>query len=56
MRKWRSGQSQQTVNLPASAFEGSNPSLRTNTEKSPNGDFSVFVRKEDHFLAFFDPL
>lgn len=29
MGRWRSGQSQQTVNLPTSVFGGSNPSLPT---------------------------
>ena len=32
MRRWWSGQSQQTVNLSASAFAGSNPARRTNIE------------------------
>ena len=29
MGRWRSGQSQQTVNLPTSVYGGSNPSLPT---------------------------
>src|SRR3989338_1064776 len=32
MRRWYSGQLQQTVNLSPSGYEGSNPSRRTNTE------------------------
>ena len=32
MRRWQSGQLQETVNLPGSPYEGSNPSRRTNTK------------------------
>ncbi len=51
MRRWWSGLSQQTVNLSASAFVGSNPTRRTNKK---NGFIAVFlvasgwIRKTEH--------
>ncbi len=36
MRRCQSGQLEQTVNLPASAYEGSNPSRRTRIRLYPN--------------------
>lgn len=37
MRRWWSGQSQQTVNLSAYAFAGSNPARRTFVENTLRG-------------------
>ncbi len=51
MRRWWSGQSQQTVNLSASAYEGSNPSRRTMNIK---GEKFLTVLSNLFFLpAFF---
>jgi hypothetical protein len=47
-RRWWSGQSQQTVNLSASAYAGSNPARRTK-QKIPNWGF--FVLRSDLFFV-----
>jgi len=44
MRRWWSGQSQQTVNLSAKAFVGSNPTRRTKvSEKAPELILVLFL-------------
>ena len=63
LRRWQSGQLQQTVNLSGSPYEGSNPSRRTRVRQNSNlfGDccfvleskllcFRTCVRVGDIFL------
>ena len=51
MGRLRSGQTQQTVNLSASAFGGSNPSLPTLLESIafPKGVFFKYIDKKEGF-------
>lgn len=54
MRRWQSGQLQVTVNHSASAYGGSNPSLRTRKK----GDFGRFFScaQEGESLYFVPPV
>lgn len=51
MRRYSSGQREQTVNLLASAFVGSNPTRRTRQKIPTAWDFFVRVRDGDMFLS-----
>ncbi len=43
MRRWWSGQSQQTVNLSPSGFAGSNPALRTKNNEAQYESIARFI-------------